>query len=195
LSSEGKSLFLSPKDQRLFLLKGDPPMSPWSFADILRDDIDAWVSRCKHEAHEQGKHLVGSVFRGRLAAKVGVTIKQLDRYCSGECMPPPERLKVICQEIGTVRAVKHLARECGVGVYDLVPAEQATLADQVRQTATILRETGEATQAAMAADRDGDGMISITEFRAVEKEVEEAIHALEGIIGMLRVKVEAGLRR
>jgi len=170
-------------------------MSPWSFADILRDDIDAWVSRCKHEAHEQGKHLVGSLFRGRLAAKVGVTIKQLDRYCSGECMPPPERLKIICHEIGTVRAVKHLARECGVGVYDVVPVEDATLADQVRQTATILRETGAAAQAAMHADRDGDGMISINEYRAVERETNEAIHALEGLLGMLRAKMEEALRR
>jgi len=170
-------------------------MSPWSFFDLLRDDIDAWVSRCKHEAHEQGKHLVGSLFRGRLAAKVGVTIKQLDRYCSGECMPLPDRLKIICHEIGTVRAVKHLARECGVGVYDLVPEEEATLGDQVRQGATILRETGEALQAAMHADRDGDGMISIIEYRAVERETNQAIHALEGLLGMLKGRMEEALRR
>jgi len=170
-------------------------MSPWSFADLLRDDIDAWVSRMKQEAREKGQTLLGQTFRSRLAGKLGVTPRQLDRYCAGETMPDADKLRIICQEVGTNRAVKHLARECGVGVYDRVDAEDATLADQVRQAARILREVGQATQAAMAADRNGDGHVSVNEFRAVDREISQALDALAGLRGMLEAKVQAGLKR
>jgi hypothetical protein len=170
-------------------------MSPWSFADLLRDDIDAWVSRMKEAARGRGQTMVGSIFRSQLAARAGVTTKQLDRYCSGESMPPPDRLQVLCAVIGSARAVKHLAVECGLGVYDRVPAEAATFEDHVRGVASVLRETGEAATAALDADHDRNGHISIVEYRAVEKELLEAIDALQRLTGLLRTRMEEALRR
>jgi len=170
-------------------------MSPWSFADLLRDDIDAWVGRCKEEARQKGQTLLGSLFRDRLAAKLGVTPRHLDRYCAGETMPDAEKLRIICQEIGSIRAVKHLARECGVGVYDRVLVDGATFPDQVRQAAHILREVGDATTAALNADQDNDGMISVNEFRAVDRDIQQALDALERMRGMLKGKMEEALRR
>lgn len=169
--------------------------SAWAFHDLLRDDIDAWVSRCQHESRERGQTLLGSIFRARLAAHLGITPRHLERYGAGETMPDAERLEAICRYIGSNRAVKHLARRCGVGVYDLVPTENATLADHVRQTARMLREVGEATAAAMHADADGDGRIAPAEYRTVQHEIEQAIDALQRMQGILRTRMEEAVRR
>lgn len=168
--------------------------SAWAFHDLLRDDIDAWVSREQHAARERGQTLLGSIFRARLAAHLGVTPRHLDRYCSGETMPDAERLEAICRYIGANRAVKHLARRCALGVYDLVPPAEATLRDYVQQAAWMLREVGEATAAAMAVDRDGDSRISPAEYRSVEHEIEGAIDALQRMQGILRARMEAALQ-
>jgi transcriptional regulator with XRE-family HTH domain len=173
----------------------DMPMSPWSFCDLLRDDVDAWISREKEEARQKGQTLIGAIFRNRLAGKLGVTPRQLDRYCAGETMPDADKLKVICDEIGSVRAVKHLARECGVGVYDLVPGAEAKWTDLVGQAARVIREAGLAVAGAMGADTDHDGMISVNEYRAAAKEIEQSVDALERLGGMLKTRMEEALRR
>lgn len=170
-------------------------MGPWSFADVLRDDIDAYISRCKEEARENGRTLPGQIFRDRLASRLGVTIRQLDRYCSGETMPDADKLRLLCHEIGANRAAKYLARECGVGVYDLFHAGEACLPDQVLQTARVLREVGQACAAVSGVNLEKDTPINPQQYRAIDLEIEQAINALEGLRGMLRVKLEEALRR
>ena len=170
-------------------------MSAWAFHDLLRDDIDAWVATMKARAKAEGQTLLGSLFRERLAAKIGVVSRQLDRYCAGETMPSADALEIISRETGANRAVRELARRCGLGVYDLVPGEGARWTDQVGQAAAVIREAGEAAAGAMAADRDRNGDISINEYRAVAAEIQQALQALERLDGMLRERMESALAR
>lgn len=170
-------------------------MSAWAFHDLLRDDIDAWVSAMKARAKAEGQTLLGSLFRERLAAKIGVVSRQLDRYCAGETMPSADALEIISRETGANRAVRELARRCGLGVYDLVPGEGARWMDQVGQCASVIREAGEAVAAAMATDRDRNGAVSINEYRAVAAEIQQALQALERLDGMLKARMEAALQR
>ena len=81
----------------------------WGFHDILRDDVDAWVSRKQHEARELDQSIPGAVFRGRLATRLGVTLQVLDAWCAGEAMPDADKLAILTREIETARAVRHLA--------------------------------------------------------------------------------------
>lgn len=169
-------------------------MGPWSFADLLRDDVDCWIGRMKHEAKEHGRTLPGEVFRERLARRIGVTVRQLDRYCDGTTMPDAEKLAVICKEIGSCRAVKHMARECGVGVYDLFAPGEAALPNQVAQTAKVLHDVGQACTAVTGIEMTASPL-SPEQYRGINLEIEKAIGALEGLRGMLRTHMEESLRR
>lgn len=165
----------------------------WGFHDILRDDVDAWVSRKQHEARELGQSIPGAVFRGRLATRLGVTLQVLDAWCAGEAMPDADKLAILTREIETARAVRHLAEQCGVGTYDLVPLGEVTLSDRARQAIRILREVTDAL--ASAAQAATDEAISVVEHRALQREKEAAVEALQKLEPVLRERMEAGLRR
>jgi DNA-binding transcriptional regulator YdaS (Cro superfamily) len=161
---------------------------PGMFYQLLRDAIDAWVEREKQKARAQGRTMLGSYFREQLAARIGVVPRQLDRYCSGESPIPAERLIAIIRHIEDPAAVKYLARECRVGVYDLVPPERARLTDHVRATAHMLREVGEATSAVMDLDHAG-GKIPMDEGNRACREIEGAIAAMQRVLGMLLTRM------
>ena len=107
-------------------------------------------------------------------------------------MPPPAKLRQLCHEIGSSRCGKVLARELGFGVYDEVPAEEATPLDEIEAAAQVLGEVGAAVHSIMKRIRSNGGKVTTLEYLDAAKRLHEGTTAIELLDGMLRARVVGG---
>lgn len=169
-------------------------MSPFNLCHILHQVIQDYASRLALAAREAGKaaDIPVAYYMDRIADQLGITRRHLYRYMEGATSPSVATLLALCRICESTLPVEWLCREVGLGYYRRVPAPAARR-DLIGLVAAQLKEGAEAGQLAIKAAEDE--VISVDEYRSLERELDEAADALTALKSDLRARMEAGLRR